>query len=167
MIIGLHSGSEGFWLRPGILVTLGSNKYQTLINIGLVTLPLDAGAKLAVGQWIACWSGLPGGSSSRGKLSMLPCHICYIYRTWKSISAEGGGGRFWFYYMRVGQAIKEWDHFYGGNWTPKTPSKYFNLAIVGLGWIKWVKMGQEKVYISCNYSCPISFLVKILLVKLK
>ena len=23
---------------------------------------------------------------------MLPCHICYIYRTWKSISAGGGGG---------------------------------------------------------------------------
>ena len=28
-------------------------------------------------------------------------------------------------------------------------------------------MGQEKVYISCNYSCTIYFLVKILLVKLK
>ena len=28
-------------------------------------------------------------------------------------------------------------------------------------------MGQGKVYISCNYPCTISFLVKILLVKLK
>ena len=28
-------------------------------------------------------------------------------------------------------------------------------------------MGQEKFYISCNYSCAISFSVKILLVKLK
>ena len=28
-------------------------------------------------------------------------------------------------------------------------------------------MGQGKVYISCNYSCTISLLVKILLVKLK
>ena len=28
-------------------------------------------------------------------------------------------------------------------------------------------MGQKKVYILCNYSCTISFLVKILLVKLK
>ena len=59
-----------------------------------------------------------------------------------------------------GQATKRW--------TIKAPCKDFNLAIVGgLGWIKWLKMGQEKVYISCNYSCTISFLVKILLVKLK
>ena len=28
-------------------------------------------------------------------------------------------------------------------------------------------IGQEKVYISCNYSCTIAFLLKILLVKLK
>ena len=30
-------------------VTLGSNKYHTVINIGLVTLLLDGGPKLAVG----------------------------------------------------------------------------------------------------------------------
>ena len=48
-----------------------------------------------------------------------------------------------------------------------TPYKDFNLAIVGeLGWMKWLKMGQGKVYISCNYSYTMSFLVKILLVKL-
>ena len=29
-------------------------------------LPLDSGPKLAVGQWIAWWSGLPVGSSSSG-----------------------------------------------------------------------------------------------------
>ena len=33
--------------------------------------------------------------------------------------------------------------------------------------MKLVKSGQGNVYISCNYSCTISFLVKILLVKLK
>ena len=44
--------------------------------------------------------------------------------------------------------------------------KGFNLAI-WLGWMKLLKMGQEKVYISYNYSCAISFLVEILLVKLK
>ena len=33
--------------------------------------------------------------------------------------------------------------------------------------MKMVKIGQGNVYISCNYSCAISFLVKILLVKLK
>ena len=36
-----------------------------------------------------------------------------------------------------------------------------------LGWMKWLKMGQGNVYISCNYSFTISFLVYILLVKLK
>ena len=35
-----------------------------------------------------------------------------------------------------------------------------------VGW-NGQKRRQEKVYISCNYSCNISFLVKILLVKVK
>ena len=33
--------------------------------------------------------------------------------------------------------------------------------------MKWLKIGQGKVYISCNYSCTILLLVKIVLVKLK
>ena len=33
--------------------------------------------------------------------------------------------------------------------------------------MKWLKNGQGNVKILCNYSCSISFLVKILLVKLK
>ena len=33
--------------------------------------------------------------------------------------------------------------------------------------MKLLTMGQEKVYISCNYSCTISSLEKMLLVKLK
>ena len=53
-------------------------------------------------------------------------------------------------------------------WGELASCKDFNLAIVGgLGWMKWLKMGQRKNHISCNYSCTISFLVKILLVKLK
>ena len=94
-----------------------------MIKMGLVTLLLDSGPKLAVGQWIA----LPGVSGSRGKLCIL------------------------------------W-----GKLKPQTTCKDFNLAIAeGLDWMKWVKLGQGNVYILCNYSCTISFLVKILLVKLK
>ena len=53
-----------------------------------------------------------------------------------------------------------------GEVDPSTTCKDFNLVIVGgLRWMKWLKMGKEKVYISCNYSCTLSFLVKILLVK--
>ena len=64
------------------------------------------------------------------------------------------------------QATKGWDHFYGESWALKTPCKDFNLAITwGLGWMKWLKKGRKRFYISCNYSCIISFLVKILLVK--
>ena len=55
-----------------------------------------------------------------------------------------------------------------GSWTLKTPCKDFNLAILGgLNWMKWLKKRAGKFCISCNCSCPISFLWKILLVKLK
>ena len=67
----------------------------------------------------------------------------------------------------VWQATKGWGHFHGESWPLKAPCKDYNLVIVGrLGWMKWVKMGQGNVYISCNYSCTISFLVNILLIKL-
>ena len=36
-----------------------------------------------------------------------------------------------------------------------------------LFWVKWLKMGIARVYLSCNYSCIMYFKVKILLVKLK
>ena len=36
-----------------------------------------------------------------------------------------------------------------------------------LFWVKWLKMGIARFYLSCNYSCIIYFKVKILLVKLK
>ena len=68
----------------------------------------------------------------------------------------------------MGQAKKGWGHFYGGSSPLKTSCKDFNLAIVGgLDWMKLLKMGQGKVYISCNYCRTLPFLVKILLVKLK
>ena len=94
-------------------------------------------------------------------------HICHIYRTWKSQHIGWGGG-FWSSYMVGGEGgEKGWEHFYVGSWPLKTPCKDFNLAIVrGLGWMKWLKKDRE-VFISCNYSCTISFLVKILLVNLK
>ena len=50
-----------------------------------------------------------------------------------------------------GSAKKGWAHFYWGSWSLKTPRKDFDLAIAGgLGWIKLLKMGQGKVYISCK-----------------
>ena len=123
-------------------------------------LPLDSGPNLAVGQWIVWWSDLSGGSSSRGKLCMLSYHSCHIYRTWRSIYVLGD--------LKLsygGQDTKEWNHFYVGRWPLKTPCKNFNLAIGGGLVIKWLKNGE--VYLSCNYSCTISFLVKVLLIKLR
>ena len=52
-------------------------------------LPHDSGPKLAAGQWIAWWTGLPGGSSSRGKICILSFHSCQI----------GWEGGFWSYQM--------------------------------------------------------------------
>ena len=109
--------------------------------MGLVTLLLNSGPKLAVGKCIVWWSGLPWGSSSGEKLCILSYHSCHIYRTWKRISLRGGilklsNGR---------QATKGWDHFYGESWALKTPCKDFNLATVGgLVWMKWLKNGAGK-----------------------
>ena len=58
---GLGSNPGSWWLW---VISLSN----TVINIGLVTLPLDSDPKLAVGQWIAWWSVLPRGSSIRRKL---------------------------------------------------------------------------------------------------
>ena len=106
-------------------------------------LLLDSGPKLAVGQWIAWWSGLDGRSGSRRKL----------YRLGEILKLS---------YER--QATKGCDHFYWGSWALETPYKDFNLAIGrGLPWMKWLENGMQ-LY---NYSCTISFLVKILLINLK
>ena len=113
-------------------------------------LLLDSGPKLAVEQWIAWWSGLDGRSSSRWKL----------YRLGEILKLS---------YER--QATKGCDHFYWGSCALETPYKDFNLAIGrGLVWMKWLENGTGKnLYFMqlYNYSCTISFLVKILLINLK
>ena len=105
--------------EPRLPVTLGSN---TVIKIGLLTLPFDSGPKLAVGQWIAWWSGLPGWSSSRGKLFVLCLFVfCLIIVV-----------------IFIGGEV-------GGSWFLKKPCKDFNLAVAGgLGWMKWLKNGAGK-----------------------
>ena len=50
--------------------------------------------------------------------------------------------------MGGGKPQRDKGYFYGGSSILKVPCKDFNLAIVGeLGWMKWLKMGQKKVYI--------------------
>ena len=106
---------------------------------------------------------------------MLPYHSCHIFGTWREIGGkfflifgEIGWGGFLNHHMR-GKPQRVGTIFYGESWTLQTPSKDFHLAIGGkLGWMKMIKKwGRERFYISCNYSFTISFLVKILLAKLK
>ena len=121
----LHSESELSWLKPRLLVTLGSS---TVMIIGLVMLPLDSGPKLTVVKWIACWSGFPGGSSSSGEFCILPYHSCHVYRTWKGIYVGGRGC--WILKLPSGrQVTKGWHHFYGGSWSLKIPCKNLVRAI--------------------------------------
>ena len=67
-----------------------------------------------------------------------------------------------------GKAQRVGTMFYWGRWPLKTPGKDFHFAVGGrLGWMKWLKIGQKKNYIPCNFfSCIISFLENILLAKL-
>ena len=68
--------------------------------------------------WIAWWTGLPGGTSRRGKL-----YVVIFMRL---------GGAY-----RLGEIFKS---LYGGQATKP------HLGIGwGLGWMKWLKMGQIKV----------------------
>ena len=141
----LHSESEGSQLKPRLPVTLGSNKYQTMIEMELVTLPLYSGPKLALDQVIPWWSGLPGGLAVGGNLVF--CFIIVVIFIWLGrayrLVGQGGGGILKL--SNGGQATKGWDHFYLGSWPLKTPCKDFNLAIVGgLGWMKWLKNGAGK-----------------------
>ena len=70
----------------------------------------------------------------------------------------GGGGV-------VGTGVG--NHMFGGSWPLKTPFKDFNLAILGLGWIKWLKDGAGKCLYVMKLFLTISFLGSILLVKLE
>ena len=117
-----------------------------MIDIGLVTLSLDSGSKLAVAQWVAWWSGLPGESSSKRKLAIfrgLGNLLGGVYRLWN------GWGRGWDFSSYGMRATKGWDCFHRGSWPLKTPFKKFNLAIGGgLGWMKWLKNGTGESILS-------------------
>ena len=57
-------------------------------------LPLDSGPKLAVGQWVACWAGLPWGGNS---LCCLIIFVIFIglgrpYSLGKILKLGAGGG---------------------------------------------------------------------------
>ena len=71
----------------------------------------------------------------------------------------GGGGGV------VGTGVG--NHMFGGSWPLKTPFKDFNLAILGLGWIKWLKDWAGKCLYVMKLFLTISFLGSILLVKLE
>ena len=122
--------------------------------MGLETLLLDSGLKLAMGEWIAWWTGLPGRTSRRrGTL-----YVVLTYSLWEDFKVIIWGPS---HRALVGTI------FYLGNWPLETPSKDLHLAIGGgLGWMK--KIGQKKVlYFMQFFFCTIFFLVKILLAKLK
>ena len=76
-------------------------------------------------------------------------------------SSHGGGeGR--------RQATTGWEHFLWEDLTSQYTMYFYFATARGMKYAKWVKTGAGKsFYISCNYSCTISFTMKILLVKLK
>ena len=96
-----------------------------------MALPLDSGPKLAVGQWIAWGSSLPGGSSSRWTIWILSDHSCHIYRTWKDNIGWGEGG--WILKLsNVAASHKGMGPFLCQvSWHLKTTYQDFNLVIVG------------------------------------
>ena len=82
--------------------------------------------------------------------------------------ADGMGEDFKVIGLGEGQATKVWDHFLWGNWPLKTACKYFNFAIGGgMKYVKWLKNGAGKDLYFMRLFLHISFLVKILLFKLK
>ena len=112
---------------------------NTVTKMGLVMLHRDCGPKLAVGQWIAWWSGLLDLAVGGNFVFCLIIVVIFIVLE-RAYRLEG--------ILRLsnrGQATKGWDHFYGGSWTLKALCKDFNLAIVGgLVWMKLLKNGAGK-----------------------
>ena len=100
------------------------------------------------------------------KLFMVFCHSRHIYGTWKNIQV-GEGEILKSSFVR--QVKKGWDHFLWRELTPRdTMYKFYfdNWWRTRLG--KMVKKsGRQRFYLWCTYSFTISFLVKVLLVKLK
>ena len=64
---------------------------------------------------------MPGGSSSRGNLTIVVIFIG-LGRAYR-LERRGGILKL----SNGGQATKGWDHFYGESWPLKTPCKDFNL----------------------------------------
>ena len=120
-----------------------------------MTLPLNSGTKFGMGQWIAWWTCLPAeGNSSRG--NFVCCFIIVVI-----FLGLGGAYRFgWgedFIVIIWEASYKGMEQFYGVSWPQCKDS---NLTV---GWgTDW-----SSFYILYNYARTISFLVKILLLKLK
>ena len=118
----------------------GGLRWCTVINMGLVTLPLESGPKLDV-----C-SEFSGDQVCLGDLAVggnfVFCLIIVVIFIGLGRAYRLGGT---LTLSNAGQDRKWCDHFYGGSWPLKTPCKDFNLAIVGgLGWMKWLKNGAGK-----------------------
>ena len=134
-----------------------------MTNIGLVMLHVEGCPKLAVGQWIARWVGLPGGNFVCCLIIVVifmgPEGALRLGGDFKVITWGGEGRR---------QATTGWEHFLWEDLTSQYTMYFYFATARGMKYAKWVKNGAGKsFYISCNYSCTISFTVKILLVKLK
>ena len=120
---------------------------STAINIGLLKLPLNSGPKLAVGQWITCWSGLPGRSSSRGNFLCCLIIVSIFIGLRRACRFEGGGrgGGGDFEVTIWGASYKGMVPFLWERLTPQDTMKDFNLAIGGEpGWKKWLENGEGK-----------------------
>ena len=92
----LHSESEGSWLKPRLPLILVLNKYQTVIKMELVTMSLNSGPELDVGQSIAWWSGLPGDQAIGGNFVF--CLIIVVIPIGLGRACRLGGG-IWSYKM--------------------------------------------------------------------
>ena len=96
------------------------------------------------------------------------CFVIVVIFTGLGGTYRWGRGRF-FKSSFVRQVTKGWDHFLWGELTPRdTMYKFYfdNWWRTRLG--KMVKKwGRQRFYLWCSYSFTISFLVKVLLVKLK
>ena len=126
----LGFGSKLCYQAPGDLGV--KSVTNAVINIRLVILPVGSGPKLSVGQWIAWWTGLPGGTSRMGKLCMLSHHSCHIYGAWRSIQAGGD-----FRFIIWGKPRKDGNIFYGENFIWRLErrwifSKHLIITIISL-----------------------------------
>ena len=129
----------------------------------LVTLPLYSDLKLAVGKWIAWCTGLRGATSRRGNFV---CCFIIVFIFMRLGGTHRLGANFKVIIWK--QARKGWDHFLWRKLIPWETKYRFSFGNWRRGRLDEMvkKWGRERFWISFNYSCIISFLVEILLVKL-